>query len=486
MPDADRTGARTPSASTAGCTRWPRPSSPAVPPGWRIHLRGAGNLPADGAAIICPNHISFLDSFLLPCGAAPPLTFVGKAEYLDSWKTKYLFPAVGMIPIDRSGGEASQQALDAAADASWSGASCSGSTPRAPDRGRQAAQGPHRRGPAQPSRTGAPIIPVGIRRHREIQPPEAKLPAAVQARARSASAGRSSPRRHADRARRPAGAAADDRRRHVRDPGAVRPGVRRRPTPPRSRTRGVPADRRRSSPTSSGTGPAGARNRCGRPPGAAGNLGAPWPSDLVIKLPDGSARRLPAGSTARRPGRGHRLPAARRRRSSPRSTARSETSATALARRRRGRDRHRRRPTRALHHPPLDGPRAGPGRARPVPRAPRSASGRRSRTASTTTSSCPAAGTSRPTTSTASTPACGEIIAEAQPFVRDEIAPIEARELFRDHRYKLEIIDNAVDRPDVGHRVRGGAHATRTRPGSSTCAAARTSSTPAVTSATSS
>ena len=30
-----------------------------------------------------------------------PLSFVGKAEYLESWKTRRLFPALGMIPIDR-------------------------------------------------------------------------------------------------------------------------------------------------------------------------------------------------------------------------------------------------------------------------------------------------------------------------------------------------------------------------------------------------
>jgi threonyl-tRNA synthetase len=36
-----------------------------------------------------------------------------------------------------------------------------------------------------------------------------------------------------------------------------------------------------------------------------------------------------------------------------------------------------------------------------------------------------------------------EIIAEAQPFLRDEISSDRARDVFRDHPYKLEIIDNA-------------------------------------------
>lgn len=40
-----------------------------------------------------------------------------------------------------------------------------------------------------------------------------------------------------------------------------------------------------------------------------------------------------------------------------------------------------------------------------------------------------------------------EIIAEKQPFVRDEIPEAEARELFKDHPYKLEIIDGEADDP---------------------------------------
>lgn len=40
-----------------------------------------------------------------------------------------------------------------------------------------------------------------------------------------------------------------------------------------------------------------------------------------------------------------------------------------------------------------------------------------------------------------------EIIGERQPFVRDEITEAEARAQFKDHRYKLEIIDGEADDP---------------------------------------
>ena len=52
--------------------------------------------------MLCPNHISFLDSAFLMLLVPRRISFVGKAEYMDSWKTKYLFPMLGMIPIDRA------------------------------------------------------------------------------------------------------------------------------------------------------------------------------------------------------------------------------------------------------------------------------------------------------------------------------------------------------------------------------------------------
>src|SRR5437763_16353878 len=82
---------------------------------WSIEREGYEQLPAAGPAILCPNHISFLDSAFLMLTMPRRISFVGKAEYMNSWKTKYLFPAMGMIPIDRGGGRRSDAALDAAA-----------------------------------------------------------------------------------------------------------------------------------------------------------------------------------------------------------------------------------------------------------------------------------------------------------------------------------------------------------------------------------
>jgi 1-acyl-sn-glycerol-3-phosphate acyltransferase len=142
---------------------------------WDVTVSGLEHVPDEGGAIFCPNHTSVIDSFFLPLALPRRITFVGKAEYMDSWKTKHLFPALGMIPIDRSGGSASERALNTAARVLESG-QFFGIYPE----GTRARDGRLHRGHTGPARlalrTGAPIVPVGITGTRDIQPPEAKLP----------------------------------------------------------------------------------------------------------------------------------------------------------------------------------------------------------------------------------------------------------------------------------------------------------------------
>ncbi|HET6772125.1 MAG TPA: lysophospholipid acyltransferase family protein [Acidimicrobiales bacterium] len=142
---------------------------------WRIHLRGSEHVPEAGPAILCPNHTSVIDSFLLPSILPRRITYVGKAEYMDDWKTKHLFPAIGMIPIDRSGGDASQRALDAAAGVLERG-ELFGIYPEG-TRSRDGRLHKGHTGPARLAlRTGAPLVPVGMVGTRDIQPPGAKVP----------------------------------------------------------------------------------------------------------------------------------------------------------------------------------------------------------------------------------------------------------------------------------------------------------------------
>lgn len=142
---------------------------------WRIDVQGGEHIPPNGGAIFAPNHLSVLDHFVL--GAALPrrITFVGKAEYLNDWKTKYLFPALGMIPIDRSGGSAAENALNAAAQVLERG-EFFGIYPE----GTRSRDGRLHRGHTGVARlalrTGCPIIPVGLQGTLEVQPPDTPIP----------------------------------------------------------------------------------------------------------------------------------------------------------------------------------------------------------------------------------------------------------------------------------------------------------------------
>jgi 1-acyl-sn-glycerol-3-phosphate acyltransferase len=142
---------------------------------WKIHRLGYEHIPTSGPAILCPNHISFLDSAFLMFTVPRRISFVGKAEYMDSWKTKYLFPSLGMIPIDRTGGDASQAALEAAEGVLRRG-ELFGIFPE----GTRSRDGDLYKGKTGAARLAftvdCPILPVGVRGTAEIMPPDAKLP----------------------------------------------------------------------------------------------------------------------------------------------------------------------------------------------------------------------------------------------------------------------------------------------------------------------
>jgi 1-acyl-sn-glycerol-3-phosphate acyltransferase len=142
---------------------------------WTIQREGFDRLPSEGPAILCPNHISFLDSAFLMFSVPRNISFVGKAEYMDSWKTKFLFPAMGMIPIDRTGGDKSQGALDAAERVLLRG-ELFGIFPEG-TRSRDGYLYKGRTGAARLAmKVGCPIFPVGIVGTEKIQPPDAKAP----------------------------------------------------------------------------------------------------------------------------------------------------------------------------------------------------------------------------------------------------------------------------------------------------------------------
>jgi 1-acyl-sn-glycerol-3-phosphate acyltransferase len=83
---------------------------------FRPWSRGRRNMPRRGPVILASNHLSFADHFFGPLPLPRKVVFLAKAEYfngrgLKGLVSKVFFSGVGQIPIDRSGGEASEGAL---------------------------------------------------------------------------------------------------------------------------------------------------------------------------------------------------------------------------------------------------------------------------------------------------------------------------------------------------------------------------------------
>ncbi len=143
---------------------------------WRVRVEGGGQLPRTGAVIIAANHISFFDSVVLIMAVRRTLSFVGKVEYLESWKTRHLLPALGMIPVDRSDGRRAMVALKLAAGVLRSGKMMFAIFPEGA-RSRDGRLHTGHTGAAYLAMaTGAPIVPTGIVGTDRIQPPGTRVP----------------------------------------------------------------------------------------------------------------------------------------------------------------------------------------------------------------------------------------------------------------------------------------------------------------------
>jgi 1-acyl-sn-glycerol-3-phosphate acyltransferase len=77
---------------------------------------GTDNVPREGPAILASNHLSFSDHFFAPLPLPRKVVFLAKSEYftgrgIKGLISKAFFSGVGQIPVDRSGGKASERAL---------------------------------------------------------------------------------------------------------------------------------------------------------------------------------------------------------------------------------------------------------------------------------------------------------------------------------------------------------------------------------------
>ena len=84
---------------------------------FRPWVRGMENIPSSQAAILASNHLSFSDSIFLPLQSRRALVFLAKSECftgkgIKGALTRWFFKGTGQLPIDRSGGKASEAALN--------------------------------------------------------------------------------------------------------------------------------------------------------------------------------------------------------------------------------------------------------------------------------------------------------------------------------------------------------------------------------------
>jgi 1-acyl-sn-glycerol-3-phosphate acyltransferase len=77
---------------------------------------GLDNVPRQGPAILASNHLSFSDHFFAPLPLPRKVVFLAKSEYftgrgIKGLISKAFFSGLGQLPIDRTGGAASERAL---------------------------------------------------------------------------------------------------------------------------------------------------------------------------------------------------------------------------------------------------------------------------------------------------------------------------------------------------------------------------------------
>ena len=142
---------------------------------FRPWVEGVEHVPDKGAAILASNHLSFSDSFFLPLVVPRPITFLAKSDYftgrgIKGLFTKAFFAGVGQVPVDRSGGRASEAALRTGQRILGEG-SLLGIYPE----GTRSPNGRLYRGKTGLARMAmeceVPIIPVAMINTFEIQPP---------------------------------------------------------------------------------------------------------------------------------------------------------------------------------------------------------------------------------------------------------------------------------------------------------------------------
>jgi 1-acyl-sn-glycerol-3-phosphate acyltransferase len=147
---------------------------------FRPAVEGREHVPRSGAVILAANHLSFIDSFLIPLVAPRPVAFLAKDEYfarpgITGRLTGTTLRGIGAIAVPRGAHRAAQAALETALGVLSEGHAF-GIHPEG-SRSRDGRLYRGRTGVAWLAfASGAPVVPVAVIGTDKIQPVGARLP----------------------------------------------------------------------------------------------------------------------------------------------------------------------------------------------------------------------------------------------------------------------------------------------------------------------
>ena len=141
---------------------------------WRPRIEGLEHVPADGPVIIASNHLSFIDSVVIPLAVPRRVRFLAKAEYftgrgLRGRLTALFFHLIDAVPVERTGNRDSMRSLESALAVLREG-SAFGIYPE----GTRSRDGRLYRGRTGvgwlAATSGAPVVPVAVTGTDRVQP----------------------------------------------------------------------------------------------------------------------------------------------------------------------------------------------------------------------------------------------------------------------------------------------------------------------------
>lgn len=150
---------------------------------WRPKVRGLDNVPPTGGVLLASNHLSFVDSVVIPVLVPRKVVFLAKSDYFTGTGvkgalSKAWFEGLGMLPVDRDDSKSALASLDVALEVLGRGEAF-GIYPEG-TRSRDGRLYRGRTGVAHLALTaGVPVVPVGLKGTEKLQPVGARLPRVV-------------------------------------------------------------------------------------------------------------------------------------------------------------------------------------------------------------------------------------------------------------------------------------------------------------------